>query len=308
MGDGLDVAALKSALPDIAFHEQTPDNLVAKRIDGCEFVFLNKVRLDRRLIESTPALRFIGLTATGVDNIDLDAAKDGQVAVCNIRAYCTSSVVEHVFAVLLQLTHNIAAYNASVQAGEWQKARNFCMLSFPIRELSAMTMGIVGYGALGSGVANMARAFGMKVKVARRIGQQASADDRRVELDELLRSCDAISLHCPLTEKTRGLIGARELGLMRSDAILINTARGGLVDSAALVSALANGTIGGAAIDVLAEEPPLNGDPLLEYQGRNLIVTPHIAWATIEARQNAIDELTQNVVAFLAGDSRNRVL
>lgn len=307
MGDGLDLSALQSVVPRTTLHQQTPPHLVAERIKGCEFVFVNKVRLDREVIEAATALRFIGLTATGVDNIDLHAARENQVAVCNIRAYCTQSVVEHVFAVLLQLTHNIALYGESVRQGHWQQAQNFCMLDFPIRELSAMTIGIVGYGTLGRGVADIAKAFGMRVLVARRIGAASREDDGRVDLDDLLRDCDVVSLHCPLTEQTRGMIGERELGLMRNDAILINTARGALVDSAALVEALRDGVIGAAAIDTLAEEPPRKGDPLLEYAGDNLIVTPHIAWATLEARQNAIDELAKNVAAFLQDVERNRV-
>jgi glycerate dehydrogenase len=182
------------------------------------------------------------------------------------------------------------------------------MLGFPLREISAMTLGIVGLGELGGNVARVAESFGMTVKVARRIGQEPVAGDGRVDLDELLRDCDAISLHCPLNDDSRGLIGERELKLMKSDAILINTARGGLVDSAALVSALANGTIAAAAIDVLPQEPPVNGDPLLDYDGDNLILTPHIAWASVEARQNAIDEVAENVRSFLQGGNRNRVV
>ena len=206
-------------------------------------------------------MRFIGLTATGVDNVDLHAAEDKGVAVCNVRAYCTNSVVEHVFAVLLQMTHSIGLYNRSVRAGDWQNATDFCMLGFPLRELSAMTIGLIGYGELGTGVARIAEAFGMQVRIARRIGQKEVAGDGRVDLDDLLRECDAISLHCPLTEETRGLIGERELGLMKSNAVLVNTARGGLVDSAALVTALTDGTIAAAAVDVLSQEPPVDGDP-----------------------------------------------
>jgi len=306
--DELDVSSLQSVTPELGVFDNTAPDDVASKIAGCEFVFINKVRMTREIIESGDALRFIGLLATGVDNVDLDAARANNVAVCNIRGYCTNSVVEHVFAVLLQLTHSIGLYNRSVRAGEWQRATNFCMLGFPLREISAMTLGIVGLGELGGNVARVAESFGMTVKVARRIGQEPVAGDGRVDLDELLRDCDAISLHCPLNDDSRGLIGERELKLMKSDAILINTARGGLVDSAALVSALANGTIAAAAIDVLPQEPPVNGDPLLDYDGDNLILTPHIAWASVEARQNAIDEVAENVRSFLQGGSRNRVV
>jgi len=304
----LDVTSLRDAVDDLNLFENTAANQVATRIAGCEFVFINKVRMTREIIESGDRLRFIGLTATGVDNVDLDAARENDIAVCNIRAYCTNSVVEHVFAVLLQLTHSIGLYNKSVRAGDWQRATDFCMLSFPLRELSAMTLGIVGYGELGRGVARIAEAFGMRVRIARRIGQEPVTGDERIALDDLLRECDAITLHCPLTDDTRGLIGERELKLMKPDAILVNTARGGLVDSAALVSALSGGEIAAAAIDVLSQEPPVNGDPLLDYDGGNLIVTPHIAWASVESRQNAIDEVVENVRSFLQGGDRNRVV
>lgn len=305
--DELDIAPLQALTPDLQVFDNTPPADVAARIAGCDFVFLNKVRMSREIIAASPALRFIGLTATGVDNVDLHAARDHGVAVCNIRGYCTNSVVEHVFAVLLSLAHSIGRYNQSVRAGDWQKAVDFCMLGFPLRELSAMTIGIVGYGELGKGVARVAKAFGMSVQIARRPGQQQDTGDGRVAIDELLRSCDVVSLHCPLTSDTRGLIGARELKLMKPDAILINTARGGLVDSAALVAALEKKVIAAAAIDVLSHEPPVNGDPLLDYRGENLIVTPHIAWATVEARQNAINEAAANARAFIEGERRNRV-
>ena len=182
------------------------------------------------------------------------------------------------------------------------------MLGYPIRELSAMTIGIIGFGALGKGVAAVAEVFGMPVLVGRRPGSDSVSGDGRTGFDELLKNCDVVSLHCPLTDDTRDLISMRELGLMKSSAILINTARGGLVDSTALVEALGNGVIAAAGIDVLSHEPPVNGDPLLDYRGDNLIVTPHIAWATVEARQNAINEVAANVRSFLSGEERNRVV
>jgi len=306
--DKLNLDLLRKAIPDLTLFDNTIPGQLASRIEGCEFVFANKVRMTREVIGSAESLRFIGLTATGVDNVDLDTAKHNEVAVCNIRGYCTQSVVEHVFAVLLQMTHSIGLYDKSVRAGDWQKATDFCMLGFPLRELSAMTLGIVGYGELGKGVAKVAEAFGMRVQIARRIGQSDVAGDGRIDLDDLLENCDAISLHCPLTDETRGLIGARELKLMKSNAILVNTARGGLVDPGALVDALEEGTIAAAAIDVLSQEPPVDGDPLLDYKGDNLIVTPHIAWASAESRQNAIDEVAKNVESFLQGGRRNRVV
>jgi glycerate dehydrogenase len=308
MGPDLDPSPLTDLLPDLQLFDTTPEQLTAERIRDAEFVFTNKIRFDDQTLGNAGSLRFIGLTATGTDNVDLSGARKYDIAVCNIRAYCTQSVVEHVFAVLLNFTHNISRFAQSVRNGEWQQADAFCLLGYPIRELSGMTLGIIGHGELGSGVEKTARQFGMTVLVARRPGDSAPHDDGRVEFQTLLRCADAISLHCPLNADTRNLFGEAEFRLMKSDAILINTARGALIDSAALANALRNGDIGAAAVDVLPTEPPTEGDPLLDYEGSNLIITPHIAWATIEARQNAIRELAANVRSFLNGEKRNRVV
>lgn len=302
------IAPLEAVVSTLRLHDHSQPEQVVDRIGDADIVIINKVQMTREVIAACGQLKFIGLVATGVDNVDLVAAKDHDVAVCNIRAYCTNSVVEHVFAVLLCMTHSIERYHQSVRAGAWRDAQSFCMLDFPLRELAAMTLGIVGYGELGRAVHKLADAFGMQVRIARRAGTDPVEGDGRLELDELLRSCDVISLHCPLTDETRNLIDARALTLMKRDALLINTARGGLVDSKALVDALASRRIGGAAIDVLTQEPPVDGDALLDYKGSNLIMTPHIAWATVEARQNAIDEVAANVRAFLQGDDRNRIV
>jgi glycerate dehydrogenase len=306
--EGIDRSPLTDALPGIEFFDATAPGQRRDRIHDAEYVLTNKVRIDRELMDATPTLRFIGLTATGTDNVDLEAAAERGVAVCNIRAYCTQSVVEHVFAVLLNFAHSIGAFDRTVRNGEWQRAADFCMLSHPIRQLSAMTMGIVGYGVLGRAVAETARHFGMRVLIARRRGQPTIADDGRTDFADLLRQSDVISLHCPLNDATRGLFGADEFRRMKANAILINTARGGLIDSLALVEALKRGQIAAAAIDVLPKEPPSDGDPLLDYAGANLLVTPHIAWATVEARQNAVNELAMNIRAFQQGEKRNRVV
>ncbi len=307
MGPDLDVAPLRDQLPDLEVYDNTNDDEIAERIDGAEFVFANKFQFTPDVLEKAGALRFICLAATGVDNVDLEGAKEHDVAVCNIRAYCTQSIVEHVFGMLLMLTHSLHRYNASVRAGDWQDAGEFCMLTYPIRELSTMKLGIVGYGVLGSGVARTAEWFGMDVLVSQRPGFD-STDETRMPLEQVLEQADVLSLHCPLTEQTRGLIGKKELKRMKSSAFLINTARGGLVDANALVAALENGDIAGAALDVLEQEPPVDGNPLLDYKGDNLIITPHIAWGTTEARQNALDEMAANVKAFLDGEERNRVV
>jgi glycerate dehydrogenase len=306
--EGIDRSPLTAALPGIEFFDATAPGQRRDRIRDAVYVLTNKVRIDHELIDATPTLKFIGLTATGTDNIDLDAAAERGVAVCNIRAYCTQSVVEHVFAVLLNFAHSIGAFDRTVRNGEWQRAADFCMLRHPIRQLSAMTIGIVGYGVLGRAVAETARHFGMRVLIARRRGEPVAADDGRTDFADLLRQSDVISLHCPLNDSTRRLFGVDEFRRMKANAILINTARGGLIDSLALVDALKRGQIAAAAIDVLPKEPPSDGDPLLDYAGANLLVTPHIAWATVEARQNAVNELAMSIRAFQQGEKRNRVV
>lgn len=306
MGPDLDVSEMRALLPDLTLYDETGPHEIAERIADADVVLGNKVLLRDTIMDRAPNLKFIGLTATGVDNVDIAAARDRGIAVCNIRAYCTESVVEHVFACLLGFAHNMDRYAADVRDGAWQNADVFSFLTHPISELSEMTLGVVGYGELGQGVARIAKAFGMEVIIAARPGSDDVPDDR-VSFDELLERSDVISLHCPLTDATRGLFGTEQFGKMKNTAILINTARGGLIDSAALADALGNGKIRAAAIDVLPKEPPVDGDPLLDYKGDNLVVTPHIAWGTRRARQNAIDELTANIAAWLSGERRCRV-
>jgi len=303
--DDLDPAGLRHAMPQLELRPQTAQADVAAAIDGAEIVLVNKLRLTRDIIDRTPTLKLIALSATGTNNIDLDAARERDVAVCNLRDYCTASVVQHVMGTLLLLTHKLREYDALVRSGAWQRGENFCLLDYPIRELTGRKLGIVGYGTLGQGVAHAARTFGMEVLLANRPGGMPIAG--RVELDELLPQVDVLSLHCPLTPATDGLIGARQLARMKPDAVLINTARGSLVDSAALAAALRAGRLGGAAIDVLPQEPPVAGNPLLAGDIPNLIVTPHIAWAAREARQRCLDEMAANVEDFRRGGRRGRV-
>jgi glycerate dehydrogenase len=309
----LDLSALHQTLPGIRlFASSTPDE-ARERIAGCEILIVNKVQLDRSLLSANPALRLVCLAATGSDNIDLRAVRELGITVCNIRNYCTASVVQHVFGMLLSLNLRLDEYRRLLADGAWQRSPHFCLLDYPVRELAGRSFGIVGYGQLGRAVARVAQAFGMRVLVSRSLRTNADAgendtDDPVVErrdLPELLASCDVLSLHCPLTPATRHLINAETLQLMRSDAVLINTARGALVDGPALLAALRSGRLGGAGIDVLPEEPPASGNPLLEARLPNLLVTPHIAWAAREARQRALDEVVANVRAFLAGQARN---
>ncbi len=307
VGPDLDMSPVTDLVPDLEIFDITPDELTAERVRDAEIVFTNKIRFDDATLASAKSLRFIGLTATGTDNVDLIGAEKHGIAVCNIRGYCTQSVAEHVFALLLNFTHSISRYAQSVRDGDWERSADFCMLKFPLRELSGMTLGIVGYGELGHGVERLAREFNMSICVSRRPGT-SEADDDRVDFHEMLGRADVVTLHCPLNDQTRNLFGEEEFRLMKPDAILINTARGGLIDSAALAAALRNGDIGAAAVDVLPEEPPIDGDPLLDYDGLNLVITPHVAWGTIESRQGAIDELAANLAAFLKGEQRNRVV
>ena len=307
MGGGLDLSPLREATPEFVAYDVTAKAQVAERIRDADIVYTNKIQLTESLLRSALRLRFIGLTATGTDNIDLETARANGIAVANIRDYCSESVSEHVFGVLLMLSHNLPGFQQSVRAGDWHKAQDPFLLAHPVRELAAMTLGIVGYGALGQRVAELGKAFGMDVIVSARPGS-SSVPEGRVAFDEVLEKADVISLHCPLNEQTRDLFDAVQFQRMKSTAIMINTARGGLVNSAALAAALGNGDIAAAAVDVLPQEPPIDGDPLLDYTGNNLIVTPHIAWASNAARQNAIDELAANARAFIAGEKRNRVV
>ena len=268
-------------------------------------VVTNKVVLDRDTLAGAEDLRLVCIAATGTNNVDLAAARELGIAVTNVARYATPAVVQHVFALILALTTRLPDYQRAVAAGAWQRHDAFCLLDHPIRELAGRTLGIVGFGELGQAVARVADAFGMSVLIAQRPGGPPQAG--RLPLDALLPRVDVLSLHCPLTDATRGLIGARELGLMRRDALLINTARGGLVDEAALAAALRGGDLGGAGVDVLTREPPAEGNPLLAADIPHLIVTPHTAWASREARQRLLDEVAANIAAFLAGQTRNRV-
>lgn len=304
----LDLAALEVSLPEWRSHGLTTPEEVDGRIAGAAVVVTNKVMLDAGTLERhRAALMLVCVAATGTNNVDLEAAARLGIPVCNVVAYGTPSVVQHAFALILALTTRLFEYTGAVREGRWAAAPGFCLLDYPVRELAGKRIGIVGYGELGRGVARVAESFGLEVLVARRPGGEDQRPDR-LPLDELLGAADIVTLHCPLTPATRNLIGAREIGLMRPDALLINTARGGIVDEAALAAALRAGRLGGAGFDVLSVEPPREGNPLLEPGIPNLILTPHTAWASREARQRVIDQVTENIVAFLHGEPRRRVV
>lgn len=279
---------------------------VAERIAGAEIVLTNKAPIGQNELAAVPALRYIGVLATGTNVIDLDAARAGNVVVSNVVGYGSASVVQHTWALILALATRLPDYNVAALDGRWAASPFFCLQDFPVRELAGKTLGIVGYGQLGRGVAEVGRALGMAVQVASLPWRHGDKVDR-VPFDSMLREADVISLHCPLTEETRNLFARRELAMMKKTAFLVNCARGGIVDEQALAEALEDGVIGGAGVDVLSEEPPVNGNPLLNPELPNLIVTPHSAWVARESRERLIHQVAENIEAFLVGKPRNRV-
>jgi glycerate dehydrogenase len=320
----LDASPITGIVGEARFFALTADSQIAERIADAEVVLTNKVKLSRARLEAARSLKLIALAATGTDHIDLAAAQALGIAVCNVRGYCTASVAQHAWAMILSLNQHLPAYARLAADGTWVKNEEHAVLAHPIRELAGLTLGIIGWGTLGRGVAKVGEAFGMRVIVGERPGAApasrtapashaapgpgAPPDPQRVPLEQLLRTADIVSLHCPSTAATRGLIGAAQLALMKPDAILINTARGALVDSAALADALRERRLAGAGIDVLPQEPPVDGDPLLGADIPNLIVTPHIAWAARDARQRCLDEMAANILDFLRGGRRGRVV
>ncbi|MGZ8293226.1 MAG: D-2-hydroxyacid dehydrogenase [Telluria sp.] len=278
----------------------------AARLAGATSAITNKVPLRAADIERLPGLKMVAVAATGTDNVDLDACRERGIVVSNIRNYSLVSVPEHCFTLILALRRNLRAYVEDVEAGRWQASERFCLLGHPVGDLAGSRLGIIGYGALGHKVAQIARAFGMEVSVVSR-SPVSDAGVTQVTLPELLRTSDVVTLHAPLTDQTRNLVGAAELSMMKPTALLINTARGGLVDEAALAHALRKGVIAGAGFDVLSKEPPVAGNPLLELRMPNFILTPHVAWASAGAMQTLADMLIDNIEAFAKGAPLNVV-
>jgi glycerate dehydrogenase len=277
-----------------------------QRLAGATIAITNKVPLRAAELAQLPDLKLIAVAATGTDILDLAACRERGIAVTNIRNYAVHTLPEHTFALMLALRRNLIAYRADIEAGRWQQSDRFCLLDHPIADLAGSRLGLMGYGALGKSVAALARAFGMEVAVCTR----SPVDDQgvsQVSFDELLESSDIISLHLPLTEHTRNLFGAAELARMKRTALLINTARGGLVDEAALADALRRGVIAGAGFDVLVQEPPPAGNVLLNLRLPNFILTPHTAWASGQAMQVLADQPIDNIEAWQAGAPRNVV-
>ncbi len=281
---------------------------IYRRIKDATIVITNKVVLKGELLERLPNLQLIAGAATGADNIDLDWCRSHGVVVSNIRGYAGHTVPEHVLMLILALRRQLLAYRADVQAGKWQAAATFCIFDHQIRDLHASTLGLFGSGSLGQGVARLGEAFGMRVLWGERKGA-ATVRPGYVAFQSLIEEADVVSLHCPLNAQTRGMIGVREMDLLKPGAVLINTARGGLVDEVALATALKSGRIA-AGFDVLSREPPLEGNPLLDGELLalpNFILTPHVGWASDTAMQILADQLIDNIEAFAKGAPKNRL-
>ena len=294
-----------AAIGPCTVHERTPADLTVQRSREAEVILTNKVVVDRQVMAECRDLRYVGVLATGYNVVDVRAAAERGVVVSNVPTYGTSSVAQMTFALLLELTQHVGHHAGTVRDGRWTASTDFCYWDFPLVELDGLTMGIIGFGRIGRAVGRIAQAFGMQV-VAHdpQLGEPAPGVPL-VELDALLQQSDVVSLHCPLTESNRGFVNAERLARMKRGALLINTSRGPLVNEQELADALADGRIGGAALDVLAVEPPLADNPLL--RAPNCIVTPHVAWATRAARARLMKSVVQNVRAFLSGDPQNVV-
>ncbi|GAB3231788.1 D-2-hydroxyacid dehydrogenase [Pseudaeromonas pectinilytica] len=324
----LDRATLPAriALPAPAFvhhwqeYPATSPEQVVPRLQGATMAIVNKVRIGEAELAALPQLRLIAVAATGTDNVDLESCRRRGVAVCNVQGYAVHAVVEHALALMLALARNLPAYQSALRAGAWQQSPHFCYFGPGIHDLAGKKLGLIGSGVLGRNMARLAQALGMEVSFAARrhgtvdhapLHTTADTVERlpRLPFDELLGSSDVISLHCPLNDETRNMFGAREFGLMKPGSLLINTARGALLDEEALLQALQSGHLAGAASDVARREPPQAGDPLLRALDLpNFILTPHVAWASDEAMQTLANQVIANLEAFQRGESLRRVV
>jgi glycerate dehydrogenase len=286
--DDLDFSGLASTLPQWDFFPTTSPEQCESHIADAQIVVTNKVKFSREVIEKAKNLQCICVAATGYDLIDVEYAKSRGIVVCNVVDYSTPSVVQHTIGLIINLASRIVDYAEAVREGEWINSPLYCLKSYPTQTLQNKVLGIIGYGAIGSGVAKVAEALGMQIKT-------------RIPLPELLAQVDYLTLHCPLTPNTREMINENTIAMMKKGACIINTARGGLINETALINALVSGHLGGAAVDVLSQEPPSTNHPFMQSIP-NLIITPHVAWATRESRQALLVQLEQNVRAFLAGN------
>lgn len=292
-------------LGEVTVYDRTPEELIVPRSLDSEILITNKTPITEESIRVLPKLRYIGVLATGYNIVDVKAAKEAGIVVTNIPAYSTDSVAQNVFALLLTITNHAEYYTEQNRLGRWSHNPDFCYWDYPLMELAGKRLGVVGYGHTGKAVTRIAQAFGMRTAAYSSKPQEAMPETVKMDLDELFRECDVVSLHCPLTETTRHLVDTRRLELMKPSAILINTGRGPLVDEEALALALNEERIYAAGLDVLSQEPPHEENPLLK--ARNCHITPHISWATREARIRLMDIAVNNLRSFLEGKSVNNV-
>jgi len=307
MGD-VSLEPILALADDWQVYEFSSPDQVAERIRNADLVLSNKAIITGAALEHSQQLKLIAIMATGTNNIDIQAAHAKAITVCNVKGYGTPAVAQHTMALMLNLATQMPNYLVDVTQGKWQQSRVFGLLGHPIIELSGKTLGIVGSGELGRAVAKLGEAFGMQVLISARPGETRQAHDR-VAFHELLARTDFLSLHCPLTPENRQLMNSETLALLSPESFLINTARGGLVDSKALINAITNGKLAGAALDTLDVEPPLPGDPLISAAAHlpNLLITPHNAWGAIESRQRLVSQVAENISCFLTGAPRNVV-
>lgn len=299
-------------LGELEVYERTPEEKIMERAEGADIILTNKIEFTAERIAKLPNLKYIGVQATGYNIVDIEAAAEKGIIVTNVPAYSTDSVAQFVFALTLEIAHHVGEHNRVVKAGKWSKAEDFCFWEYPLIELKGKSMGIIGYGNIGQRTAEIALAFGLKVIVydrspAKKIAAEdiMTAQIEFLELEELYDKADIISLHCPLTKETEGLINQASISKMKDGVIIINTARGGLIVEEDLKTALDNGKVYGAAVDVLANEPPSQDNPLLKSD--KTIITPHIAWASKETRQRLLDIVVENIKSFINGQPINQV-
>lgn len=307
MGKGFDYSRFKD-FGELTVFDETENSQVKERIKGYDVVIINKVVVDKESIEANDSLKLIALLSTGTNVVDLEAARKKGVAVCNVAGYSTYTVLQHTFALLFEFWERISRYDNFVKDGEYAKSGMFTSFLKPYNEIYGKTWGIIGFGSIGKAVAKAAEAFGAKVIFYSISGKGSEDGFESVSLNELLEKSDIISVHCALSDKTKNLIGEKELKLMKKDCVVINVGRGTIINEKDLANAIDNNEIGGACLDVFENEPIKANNPLLNIKNRDKIVlTPHIAWASIEARGRLIDEVYKNVKAFLGGENRNRV-
>lgn len=292
-------------LGELAVYDQTPVEEIPLRAAGAEVLITNKTPISRETLEKLPGLRYIGTLATGYNVIDVDAARERGIPVCNVPSYCTRAVAQMTFALLLSLTNHVTLHSDSVRAGTWCRSKEFCYWALPLYELEHKTMGILGYGSIGRAVAEAAQAFGMRILVYSRTQKKLPDGWEWVGFEELLRRSDVLSLHCPLTPQTEQIIDEKALARMKPGAFLLNTSRGGLLAEQAVADALNSGRLAGAGLDVLSTEPPKADNPLLT--AKNCLITPHIAWGAQDSRARLVATVAENIAAFARGEPQNVV-